>query len=203
MDARCIVAGDSGLRLIRDKELENDVVVTRPLKPVQKLRFEIAGCDGKPAAATGAGQASRSSANLGALGAFLVDSWRLGNCDEEDPSGRKRHPRALVQHPARHAGAAGALPQPADPAADGTADLAPIFPQAIIAQRCRLNPGSRSRTRSATSTRSGPSPLYRADRLESAGHARSHLLKYEGVSPAGSHKPNTAVPQATTTPRKA
>ena len=29
-----------------------------------------------------------------------------------------------------------------------------------------------------------------------AQHARAHLFKYEGVSPAGSHKPNTAVPQA-------
>jgi tryptophan synthase beta chain len=42
-----------------------------------------------------------------------------------------------------------------------------------------------------------PSPLYRAHRLEKAlGTPAKIYFKYEGVSPAGSHKPNTAVPQA-------
>jgi tryptophan synthase beta chain len=42
-----------------------------------------------------------------------------------------------------------------------------------------------------------PSPLYRAVRLEKAlGTPARIYFKYEGVSPAGSHKPNTAVPQA-------
>jgi tryptophan synthase beta chain len=42
-----------------------------------------------------------------------------------------------------------------------------------------------------------PSPLYRAHRLEQAlGTPARIYYKYEGVSPAGSHKPNTAVPQA-------
>jgi tryptophan synthase beta chain len=42
-----------------------------------------------------------------------------------------------------------------------------------------------------------PSPLYRAHRLERALGTPAHIYyKYEGVSPAGSHKPNTAVPQA-------
>jgi tryptophan synthase beta chain len=42
-----------------------------------------------------------------------------------------------------------------------------------------------------------PSPLYRAHRLEAAlGTPARIYYKYEGVSPAGSHKPNTAVPQA-------
>jgi len=42
-----------------------------------------------------------------------------------------------------------------------------------------------------------PSPLYRAHRLEKALKTPAHIYyKYEGVSPAGSHKPNTAVPQA-------
>ena len=42
-----------------------------------------------------------------------------------------------------------------------------------------------------------PSPLYRAHRLEKALDTPAHIYyKYEGVSPAGSHKPNTAVPQA-------
>ncbi|MDO8597312.1 MAG: pyridoxal-phosphate dependent enzyme, partial [Sulfuricaulis sp.] len=42
-----------------------------------------------------------------------------------------------------------------------------------------------------------PSPLYRAYRLEQAlGTPAKIYYKYEGVSPAGSHKPNTAVAQA-------
>ncbi len=42
-----------------------------------------------------------------------------------------------------------------------------------------------------------PSPLHRARRLEQALDTPARIYyKYEGVSPAGSHKPNTAVPQA-------
>jgi len=42
-----------------------------------------------------------------------------------------------------------------------------------------------------------PSPLYRARRLEQALDTPARIYyKYEGVSPSGSHKPNTAVPQA-------
>jgi tryptophan synthase beta chain len=42
-----------------------------------------------------------------------------------------------------------------------------------------------------------PAPLYRAVRLEKALDTPAHIYyKYEGVSPAGSHKPNTAVAQA-------
>jgi len=42
-----------------------------------------------------------------------------------------------------------------------------------------------------------PSPMYRAHRLEKAlGTPAKIYYKYEGVSPAGSHKPNTSIPQA-------
>jgi tryptophan synthase beta chain len=42
-----------------------------------------------------------------------------------------------------------------------------------------------------------PTPLMRARRLEKALDTPAHIYyKYEGVSPAGSHKPNTAIPQA-------
>jgi tryptophan synthase beta chain len=42
-----------------------------------------------------------------------------------------------------------------------------------------------------------PTPLMRAIRLEKALDTPAHIYyKYEGSSPAGSHKPNTAVPQA-------
>ena len=42
-----------------------------------------------------------------------------------------------------------------------------------------------------------PSPLFRARRLERVLDTPAKIFyKYEGVSPAGSHKPNTSVPQA-------
>ncbi|MGB7064879.1 MAG: TrpB-like pyridoxal-phosphate dependent enzyme, partial [Syntrophobacteria bacterium] len=42
-----------------------------------------------------------------------------------------------------------------------------------------------------------PTPLIRARRLERLLDTPAHIYyKYEGVSPAGSHKPNTAIPQA-------
>lgn len=42
-----------------------------------------------------------------------------------------------------------------------------------------------------------PSPMYRAYRLEKAINTPARIYyKYEGVSPAGSHKPNTSIPQA-------
>jgi len=42
-----------------------------------------------------------------------------------------------------------------------------------------------------------PAPLFRAHRLEKAlGTPARIYYKYEGGSPAGSHKPNTAIPQA-------
>ena len=42
-----------------------------------------------------------------------------------------------------------------------------------------------------------PTPLLRAHRLEKALDTPAHIYyKYEGASPAGSHKPNTAIPQA-------
>ena len=42
-----------------------------------------------------------------------------------------------------------------------------------------------------------PSPLYRAHRLEQALQTPAHIYyKYEGGSPSGSHKPNTAIAQA-------
>lgn len=42
-----------------------------------------------------------------------------------------------------------------------------------------------------------PTPMFRAHHLEKALDTPAHIYyKYEGVSPVGSHKPNTAVPQA-------
>ncbi|HEY7735686.1 MAG TPA: TrpB-like pyridoxal phosphate-dependent enzyme [Candidatus Limnocylindrales bacterium] len=80
----------------------------------------------------------------------------------------------------------------------GPDDLAPLFPMALIGQVV-----SRDReieipepVRQAY-TLYRPSPLYRARRLEQALDTPAHLYyKYEGVSPSGSHKPNTALAQA-------
>ncbi len=77
-------------------------------------------------------------------------------------------------------------------------DLAPLFPMAIIEQEMS---GQREvpipdEVRHALALWR-PSPLFRAERLEKAVGTRSHIYyKYEGVSPPGSHKPNTAVAQA-------
>ncbi len=80
----------------------------------------------------------------------------------------------------------------------GPADLAPLFPMALIEQEVSAEreiaiPGPvRDIYRQWR-----PSPLYRARRLEKALDTPARIYyKYEGVSPAGSHKPNTAVAQA-------
>lgn len=80
----------------------------------------------------------------------------------------------------------------------GPADLAPIFPQAIIAQEVSAERWIEIPDEVRDIYRMWrPSPLYRADRLEKALDTPAHIYyKYEGVSPAGSHKPNTAVAQA-------
>ena len=77
-------------------------------------------------------------------------------------------------------------------------DLSPLFPMAIIEQEVSAEryidiPGPvRDILRQWR-----PSPLYRGRRLEQALDTPARIYyKYEGVSPAGSHKPNTAVPQA-------
>ena len=80
----------------------------------------------------------------------------------------------------------------------GPADLAPIFPQAIIMQEVSAEPwiAIPEQVRDIYKIWR-PSPLYRAERLEKALDTPAHIyFKYEGGSPAGSHKPNTAVAQA-------
>jgi tryptophan synthase beta chain len=80
----------------------------------------------------------------------------------------------------------------------GPDDLAPLFPMALIMQEVSTEPyiDIPQEVRDVYSLWR-PSPLYRAKRLEKAlGTPARIYYKYEGVSPAGSHKPNTAVPQA-------
>src|SRR6266699_1171310 len=80
----------------------------------------------------------------------------------------------------------------------GPDDLAPLFPMALIAQEMSADREVEipEPVREAYQLYR-PSPLYRAHRLEAALDTPAHIYyKYEGVSPAGSHKPNTAVAQA-------
>lgn len=80
----------------------------------------------------------------------------------------------------------------------GPDDLAPLFPQALIAQEVTTDRYIDIPEEVQDVYRLWrPSPLYRARRLEKAlGTPARIYYKYEGVSPVGSHKPNTAVPQA-------
>ncbi|WP_020661289.1 TrpB-like pyridoxal phosphate-dependent enzyme [Amycolatopsis benzoatilytica] len=80
----------------------------------------------------------------------------------------------------------------------GPADLAPLFPQALIEQEVSTERYIDIPEEVRDIYRLWrPSPLYRAHRLEKAlGTPARIYYKYEGVSPVGSHKPNTAVPQA-------
>jgi tryptophan synthase beta chain len=80
----------------------------------------------------------------------------------------------------------------------GPDDLAPLFPMVLIAQEVSTEPLIEIPEEVRQVYRQWrPSPLFRARRLEKALDTPAHLYyKYEGVSPAGSHKPNTAVPQA-------
>jgi tryptophan synthase beta chain len=80
----------------------------------------------------------------------------------------------------------------------GPEDLAPLFPEALIMQEVSTEswidiPGPVLDIYRMWR----PTPLFRATRLEHALQTPAHIyFKYEGVSPAGSHKPNTAVAQA-------
>jgi tryptophan synthase beta chain len=80
----------------------------------------------------------------------------------------------------------------------GPDDLTPIFPMALIGQEVSAEP----EVEIPEPVREvyklwRPTPLYRAHRLERELDTPARIYyKYEGVSPAGSHKPNSAVAQA-------
>jgi len=97
------------------------------------------------------------------------------------------------------------LPKPLDPPLNpgtnkplGPDDLSPLFPMALIGQEV-----SQDREIEIPDPvreiykQWRPSPLYRAKILEKSLDTPAKIYyKYEGVSPTGSHKPNTAIPQA-------
>jgi tryptophan synthase beta chain len=80
----------------------------------------------------------------------------------------------------------------------GPDDLAPLFPMSLILQEVSTEreieiPAEVRQVYAQWR----PAPLFRARRLEKALDTPARIYyKYEGVSPAGSHKPNTAVAQA-------
>ena len=80
----------------------------------------------------------------------------------------------------------------------GPDDLSPLFPMALIGQEVSAEAEIEipDRVRDVYKLWR-PTPLFRARRLEQALDTPAHIYyKYEGGSPAGSHKPNTAVAQA-------
>jgi tryptophan synthase beta chain len=92
-------------------------------------------------------------------------------------------------------------PPPLSPATGepvGPDDLAPIFPMGLIEQEVSAEPEIEIPDQVREIYRLWrPTPLFRARRLERVLDTPAHIYyKYEGVSPAGSHKPNTAVAQA-------
>jgi tryptophan synthase beta chain len=100
---------------------------------------------------------------------------------------------------------AGQLPAPLAPPLHpatrepvGPDDLAPLFPMALIGQEVSSDPWIDIPGEVIDVLRSWrPTPLVRAEQLEQAlGTPARIYYKDESVSPAGSHKPNTAVPQA-------
>lgn len=93
------------------------------------------------------------------------------------------------------------VPPPLHPATRepvGPDDLAPLFPMGLIAQEVSTDPTIEIPGAVLDILRLWrPTPLVRAERLERAlGTPARIYFKDESVSPAGSHKPNTAVPQA-------
>ena len=80
----------------------------------------------------------------------------------------------------------------------GPEDLAPLFPMKLIMQEVSTDKLIEIPDEVRDIYRQWrPSPLYRARRLEKALDTPAKIYyKYEGVSPSGSHKPNTAVAQA-------
>ncbi|MEW5956579.1 MAG: pyridoxal-phosphate dependent enzyme, partial [Chloroflexota bacterium] len=97
------------------------------------------------------------------------------------------------------------LPQPPPPVLHpgtgqpvGPDDLAPLFPMALIMQEVNTARQVAIPEEVVEAYRQWrPTPLFRARRLEKALDTPARIYyKYEGVSPVGSHKLNTALPQA-------
>jgi tryptophan synthase beta chain len=115
---------------------------------------------------------------------YLLDESQLPRCWYNLAADLPR-PLPPVLHPATQ--------QPITPD-----DLMPLFPLSLIEQEMATERDIEiPRPVRDIYRQWRPSPLYRARRLEQALQTPARIYyKYEGVSPAGSHKPNTAVAQA-------
>jgi tryptophan synthase beta chain len=115
---------------------------------------------------------------------YLLDENQLPRCWYNLAADLPR-PLPPVLHPATQ--------QPITPD-----DLMPLFPLSLIEQEMATERDIEiPRPVRDIYRQWRPSPLYRARRLEQALQTPARIYyKYEGVSPAGSHKPNTAVAQA-------
>lgn len=111
----------------------------------------------------------------------------------------------LSELPDRWYNIAADLPRPLDPPLHpvtgqplGPADMAPLFPMGLLAQEMSTERWIEIPDEVREVYRIWrPTPLFRAYALEKALDTPAHIYyKYEGVSPAGSHKPNTSVAQA-------
>ena len=134
---------------------------------------------GTPASTTGASTTAPSIEPLGTVIPSTVPThWYNLNADLPEPAPPHLHPGTR---------------EPLTPD-----DLAPLFPMALIAQEV----STERYIEIPQAVREiyamwRPSPLIRASRLERAIGTKARIYyKYEGVSPVGSHKPNTAVAQA-------
>ena len=119
--------------------------------------------------------------------------------------GQKKYLLAEDQMPTQWYNIVPDLPAPPPPALHpgtlepaGPDDFAPLFPMDLIMQEVTQEsyidiPEEVQEIYKVWR----PSPLFRATRLEQLLDTPAKIFyKYEGVSPAGSHKPNTSVPQA-------
>src|SRR5918997_444817 len=120
-------------------------------------------------------------------------------------AGQLKYSRSEAQIPTHWVNVMAALPgEPAPPLHPGTQeplgpeDLAPIFPMALIEQEVSTEPEIEIPDEVRETLKLWrPTPLLRARRLERHLDTPAHIYyKYEGVSPAGSHKANTSVAQA-------
>jgi len=104
----------------------------------------------------------------------------------------------VVQCGGRHAQQAAATTPPGNKQPVGPADLEPIFPMELIKQEVTAEQYVEIPEQVQDIYKLWrPTPLVRAYGLEKALDTPAKIYyKYEGVSPSGSHKPNTAVPQA-------
>ena len=126
---------------------------------------------------------------------------RCRNGTDQVLARRKRNADRVVQHPGGFRQAPAPPIHPATGQPIGPEALAPLFPMDIIMQEASVGPYATRFIDIPEEVQEiyrlwRPTPLMRARRLEKLLDTPAQIYyKYEGVSPVGSHKPNTAIPQ--------